>query len=113
LQRKSDAVQVPMSRRQKLEEFVEKNPGDAFARYGLAMECVNNGETGAAEEHFRALLKANPDYVAGYYHFGQLLARLKRNDEAREVLSNGVAVAQRAGNPHAAEEMRAALAEIG
>ncbi len=102
-----------MSRRQKLEEFVAKNPGDAFARYGLAMECVNSGETEAAEEHFRALLKVNPDYVAGYFHFGQLLMRLKRNDEAREVLSNGVAVAQRAGNPHAAEEMRAALAGIG
>jgi predicted Zn-dependent protease len=102
-----------MSRRQKLEEFVAKNPSDAFARYGLAMECVNSGEMRAAEEHFRALLKANPDCVAGYHHFGQLLARLKRSDEAREVLSNGVAVAQRAGNQHAAEEMRAALAEIG
>jgi predicted Zn-dependent protease len=101
-----------MTRREKLEEFVAKNPNDAFARYGLAMECVNGGETAAAEEHFRALLKASPDYVAGYFHFGQLLARLKRNEEAREVLTNGVAVAQRAGNPHAAEEMRAALAEI-
>lgn len=101
-----------MSRRQKLEEFVAKNPGDAFARYGLAMECVNGGDTAAAEEHFRALLKASPDYVAGYYHYGQLLVRLKRKEEAREVLSNGVAVAQRAGNSHAAEEMRAALAEI-
>ena len=101
-----------MSRRQKLEEFVAKNPSDAFARYGLAMECVNSGEATAAEEHFRALLKANPDYVAGYYHLGQLLARLKRNEEAREVLLNGVAVAQRAGNLHAAEEMQEALAAI-
>ncbi len=101
-----------MTRRQKLEEFVAKNPTDAFARYGLAMECVNIGESEAAEEHFRALLKLNPDYVAGYFHFGQLLARVKRNEEARGVLSSGVAAAQKVGNQHALEEMRAALAEI-
>lgn len=102
-----------MTRRQKLEAFVARNPTDAFARYGLAIECVNSGDTTEAAEHFRALLKANPDYVAGYYHFGQLLARMRQNEEAREVLTNGVSVAQRAGNQHAAEEMRAALAEIG
>jgi len=99
-------------RRQKLEEFVAKNPADAFARYGLAMECVQGGETEAAERHFRALLETNPDYTVGYYHFGQLLARMKRSNEAREVLSKGVAVAQKAGNSHALEEMRVALAEV-
>lgn len=100
------------TRRQKLEEFVAKNPADAFARYGLAMECVQGGDTEAAEQHFRALLETKPDYTAGYYHFGQLLARMKRSDEARAVLSKGVAIAQKAGNQHALEEMRAALAEV-
>ncbi len=100
------------TRRQKLEEFVAANPHDAFARYGLALECVNGGEHELAVQHFRELIEANPSYVAGYFHFGQLLARLKRTDEAREVLSSGVNVAQRGGNQHALEEMRAALAEI-
>lgn len=100
------------TRRQKLEEFVAGHPGDAFARYGLAIECVNAGDHDAAEAQFRALLETSPGYVAGYYHFGQLLVRLKRTDEARKILSSGVAVAQKAGNQHALEEMSAALAEL-
>ncbi len=38
------------TRRQMLEEFVTAKPGDAFARYGLAMECVNSGDAPAADE---------------------------------------------------------------
>ncbi len=100
------------TRRQNLEEFVATHPNDAFARYGLALECVNAGEHELAVGHFRKLIETNPSYVAGYFHFGQLLARLKRSDEARAILSSGVSVAQKAGNQHALEEMRAALAEI-
>jgi predicted Zn-dependent protease len=100
------------TRRQKLEEFVATHPTDAFARYGLALECVNAGDPEAAVGHFRALLASSPDYVAGYFHFGQLLARLKRTSEAREILATGVAAAQKAGNQHALEEMRVALEEI-
>ena len=36
------------TRRQVLEEFVEKSPADAFSRYGLAMECVSSGDAAAA-----------------------------------------------------------------
>jgi len=96
-----------------LEEFVAANPDDAFARYGLALECVNSGANEPAIEHFRYLLQAHPAYVAGYFHFGQLLARLARKDEAREILSQGIAVAQNAGNTHARDEMEAALRELG
>jgi len=59
---------------------VAANPADAFARYGLAMECAKRGENEAAAEHFRALLAAHPDYIYGYYHYGQLLVRLERQD---------------------------------
>src|ERR1700722_9738491 len=45
------------SRRQMLEEFVAKQPNDAFSRYGLAMECMNAGDPAAADQHFRALLQ--------------------------------------------------------
>ena len=100
------------TRRQKLEEFVSRQPNDAFARYGLAIECANAGDNDAAAIHFEALLRVSPDYVAGYFHYGQLLARLKRTEEARKVLSSGVAAARRAGNQHAVDEMSAALAEL-
>lgn len=101
------------TRRQMLEEFVTAKPDDAFARYGLAMECANSGDTSAAEEHFKALLAANPNYVAGYFHYGQFLAKSGRIDDARATLSTGIATARRTGDEHARSEMEAALVELG
>jgi len=97
------------SRRQKLEAFLATHPGDAFGRYGLAMECVREGDNEAALDNFRQLLEAHPDYVAGYFHYGQLLAKLAHEDEARQILATGIGVAARQGDAHAATEMQAAL----
>jgi tetratricopeptide (TPR) repeat protein len=97
------------SRREMLEQFVAQNPTDAFARYGLALECVKLGDDAAASGHFHKLLETNPDYSAGYFQFGQLLSRLGRLDEARRLLSDGIVVAQKAGDMHARDEMQAAL----
>lgn len=95
-----------------LEEFVARNPKDAFARYGLALECANSGDPQAAVEHFQQLLANNANYVPGYHHFGQLLAKLSRRDEARKVFADGIQVAAKAGDTHARDEMEAALHEL-
>jgi thioredoxin-like negative regulator of GroEL len=100
------------TRRQLLEEFVAAKPADAFARYGLAMECANSGDAGAADEHFKALLGSHPEYVAGYFHYGQFLAKAGRTEEARSTLNAGIATARRAGDEHARSEMETALAEL-
>jgi predicted Zn-dependent protease len=105
-------TQPQKTRRQMLEEFAAAHPQDAFARYGLALECSNSGDSGAAIEHLRKLLADHPDYVSGYQQLGQLLARLARSEEARQVLSAGIAAAQRAGNQHARSEMETLLAEL-
>ena len=104
--------QAQKSRREVLEQFVAQKPDDAFARYGLALECANMGDEPAAVDHFQKLLETNPGYVAGYFQFGQLLSRLGRTDEARKMLSDGIVVAQQAGDAHARDEMQAALSSL-
>jgi thioredoxin-like negative regulator of GroEL len=101
------------TRRQMLEEFVAKKPDDAFSRYGLAMECVNGGDSAAANEHFRALLERNADYIPAYLMYAQMLARESRSEEARQVLATGIAAAGKKGDQHACSEMETLLAEIG
>jgi len=94
-----------------LEEFLAANPNDAFARYGMAMECVNAGDEVAAENHFRQLLSAHPEYLYGYFHYGQLLLRLARGAEALEIFHQGVAAAKKANDTHALSELEGALEE--
>jgi tetratricopeptide (TPR) repeat protein len=96
-----------------LEAFLASHPKDPFARYGLAMECANSGDLDAAVGQFQQLIAENPDYVAGYHQYGQLLTRLGRNSEARKTLTTGVEVARRMGNDHARSEMEALRDSIG
>jgi Tfp pilus assembly protein PilF len=100
------------TRRELLEAFVVQKPDDAFSRYGLALECVNTGDTGAAERHFRELLQRNSDYVPAYLMFAQLLVKQLRSEDAREVLQQGISAASKAGNGHAQSEMEALLNEL-
>src|SRR5260370_8293963 len=95
------------TRRQMLEEFVAKKPDDAFSRYGLAMECMNSGDPAAADTHFRALLEQNGDYIPAYLMYGQLLVRESRADEARQILSTGIAAAAKKGDHHARSDREA------
>jgi tetratricopeptide (TPR) repeat protein len=102
-----------MDRVAMLNEILAENPSDAFARYGLAMEYSKAGELERALEEFRKLLSSNPDYTAGYFMAAQTLARASRNDEAKKMLSEGIASAKRMGNAHAQSEMEAMLDELG
>jgi tetratricopeptide (TPR) repeat protein len=100
------------TRRAMLEEFVAAHPADGFARYGLAMECASTGDTTAAVENYETLLASHPQYVSGYFQYGQLLARLSRIDDARRILTSGIEAGRRSGDEHAASEMETALAQL-
>jgi predicted Zn-dependent protease len=102
-----------MGRLEMLKEHLAEYPNDAFGRYGLAMEYANAGDHEAALTEFAALLKDNPDYTAGYFMAAQTLAKAARRDEAREMLTRGIASAERTNNPHAKSEMEGMLAELG
>jgi predicted Zn-dependent protease len=95
-----------------LTQILEQNPGDAFARYGLAMEHANQGQTDAALGEFDRLLSTHPDYTAGYFMAAQTLVKSGRRDEARTRLEQGIASAQRTGNQHAQGEMEALLEDL-
>ena len=100
------------TRRQKLEQFLAQNPSDAFSRYGIALECLREGDIAGAETHFKTLLEANPDYVPGYQMYAQTLSQHNRAEEAKVLLTRGIAAADRQGNQHARSEMEGLLAQL-
>jgi tetratricopeptide (TPR) repeat protein len=99
-------------RLQMLTQFLEQNPNDAFARYGLALEYSKRGDTETALREFGKLLELHPDYTGGYFMAAQTLARVERNAEAKAMLEKGIESAKRTGNRHALNEMSAMLEEL-
>lgn len=101
-----------MDRIAALNEILTQNPNDAFARYGLAMEYSKQGDLDRSLAEFAILLKASPDYTAGYFMAAQTLARAERTEEAKRMLADGIVSARRTGNLHAQSEMEAMLADL-
>src|SRR5437660_12144977 len=102
---------IKQSRRVLLEEFLAAHPQDAFARYGLAMECANQGDAAAAIENFEKLLAENPNYVGRYFQYGQLLARLSRTAHAKSTLSEAIQAAPVNADTHRGPDMETAPAQ--
>ena len=90
-----------------LNEILQLDPTNAFARYGLAMEHLSQGNTDAALAEFSTLIEHHPEYVPAYQMSAQTLAKLGRASEAIARLDAGIAAAKRTGNSHAASEMQA------
>jgi Tfp pilus assembly protein PilF len=93
--------------------MVERNPADAFSRYGLAMEYVKSGDLITALDEFVKLLQHNPTYAAAYFHGGQTLQRLGRIDEAKGLYRKGIEVTSGTGDDHTRSELQAALDQLG
>ena len=95
-----------------LKEILSLDPKNSFARYGIAMELANRGETAAALAEFDILLNDNPDYTAGYFMAAQTLTKEGRTAEAIVRLKGGIGCAARSGNSHALSEMQGMLDEL-
>ena len=96
-----------------LESLIARFPDKPFPRYGLAMEYKKAGRFDEAVEQFKAALKLDPDYVAAFMHCGIAQREAGRNDEAKQTLREGLQVAQRIKNSHAAGEISGILQEMG
>lgn len=98
-------------RMERIEALLAEDPGDAFLRYGLAMEYSGAGDDATAAVKLAQLLADTP-YVPGFLMAGQILNRLGRDAEAADTLRRGIEAAKAQGNDHARGEMEGLLASI-
>ena len=95
-----------------LRAMVEKNPGNALARFGLANEALKAGLYVEAAEHLERYLASYDDEGNGYGRLAEALYHLGRIDEARDALRKGIAASHRFGHPGMASEFTARLEEL-
>ena len=103
------------SRLEKIQAMLKDDPEDTFLRYSLALEQEKIGEYEASDAGLRALMNDDPPYVPAFFMLAQHLVR--RDDAlinaARTVLREGIEIARKQGNDHAAGEMSEFLASLG
>jgi uncharacterized protein HemY len=97
-----------------LERSLAEDPADAFLRYGLAIQCLRDGDVAEGRARLLALIADHPDdQVAAYQQLGQSYAESTEWDRARETLRMGIDKARARGDWHAAAEMDGLLAQLG
>ena len=105
------------ARMDQIEAMLADDPGDAFLRYGLAMEHASAGDDAVCAAVLRELIArtAAEPYIPAYLQAGQALVRLDRIDEACDVLRAGIDAAGKANTVdalHARGEMQGLLGSI-
>ena len=97
------------TRLEEIKSFVEMAPGDPFPLYGLAMEYRTLGDVAEARQAFGRLAEKFPGYVAQYLMHAKMLVEHGEKAAARQVLTVGIAEAQKGRNHHALGELQAEL----
>ncbi len=101
------------ARRILLESSLAEDPVDSFLRYGLAVQCLREGDIIEGRERLLSLIADHPqDQVAAHQMLGQSYAEQGELDQARAILDTGIALATKRGDWHAAGEMEGLRGQI-
>jgi predicted Zn-dependent protease len=100
------------NRREMIEAMLVETPNDPELRYMLAMEYVSAGDDAGAVRCFQELIQAVPNFPPAYHMGGRALQRLNRIAEARTLLLQGIPIAEKQGDLHAAGEMTELLQSL-
>ena len=92
--------------------MLDAEPKDSFLRYGVAMEYARAGQHDTAIREFGTLLSHDPGYVAALFMCGRSHEALGQIAQARAQYEQGIAMANKTGDSHAAAEMAEALAAL-
>lgn len=101
-----------MPRREQIEAMLAADPNDGFLNYALAKALSVEGNPEAAATQFRRVLELDPRHVAAHFQLAQVLAELGQTEEARVAAQQGIEVAVRTGDQHAAAEMTGFLESL-
>jgi tetratricopeptide (TPR) repeat protein len=102
-----------VSRLDQIAKMLHADPNDLFLNFALAMEYAKTGQNSDALAQFTRVAELNPNYVPAYFQKADLLVALNRHAEAREVYAAALTAAEAAGDKHAAQKVREALALLG
>jgi uncharacterized protein HemY len=95
-----------------LEKMLEQGQDNVLLRYSLGSLSLKEKQYETAAEHLQQAVRLDQSHSASWKLYGKALAQLGRTDEAREVYSKGIEVAESKGDVQAVKEMRVFLKRL-
>ena len=92
--------------------MLQRQPGDAFLLYGVALEYKKLGDAAQALAYLDRVTGVDPNYCYAYHQKGLVHELQGDMEAAKRAYREGVEAANRSGDAHAKEEIAAALALI-
>ncbi|HEC85102.1 MAG: hypothetical protein DRR19_31415 [Candidatus Parabeggiatoa sp. nov. 1] len=94
------------------EAMLAKGQDNVMLRFGLGNAYLKEKEFATAAMHFAKALEFDPNYSAAWKGYGKALAENKQIQEAIDVYTQGIAVAEKKGDKQAAKEMTVFLKRL-
>ncbi len=102
---------IEMDRVDQLRALLEKTPEDADIMYMLAQEHGGSREYQEAVAWYERCLETDPTYSYAYFHKARAQLAMRRFDEARQTLHDGIEIATQEEDAHALGELEQELRE--
>src|SRR5258708_35538536 len=99
-------------RMDKLQQMLEKSPGDTFLLYAVALEYRKMGDLKSAIEYLDKVVQHDWGYCYAYHQKGQILESAGDVEAAKFAYRQGMDAATRKGDEHARQGIAAALQMI-
>ena len=92
-----------------LNELLKENKKDTFLLYALALEHVKINDFLKAKNIFQQLIIEDPNYLATYFQYGNLLAQIGDLKLAEVIFKKGIDIATTQNKIKTRQELEQAL----
>jgi tetratricopeptide (TPR) repeat protein len=99
-------------RLESLLKFLEQDPGDAFTKYAIALEHISRKNYAEAIFQLESIINTDKDYLAAYQQLGKLLAMTNNKEKSIEIYKQGVEIALKTGDNHAASNLKSLIDQL-
>ena len=96
----------------KLQTMLDRQPGDTFVLYAIALEHKKAGDNDRAVAFLDKVIQFDPGYCYAYFQKGQALENTGDLPAAKQAYEAGIAAARAKGDAHALSELQGALQMI-
>jgi Tfp pilus assembly protein PilF len=101
-----------IDRIEKINELLIKTPEDNFLKHALALEYIKIENDKEARKLFEEILTQDENYLGSYYHLAKLFERNNETALAISYYEKGMAVAKKAIETRAYNELKTAYEEL-